>query len=104
MYAIISDGGRQYKVVEGQTLDIDLREASVGDKVEFDRVLALSDDEGLKVGRPVLEKASVTAEIVGFAKGPKLVVQKFRRRKNSRRKTGHRQLYTRVKISEIKSG
>ena len=104
MYAIISDGGRQYKVEEGQILDIDLREASAGDAVTFDRVLAFRDDDSLKVGRPVLESASVTGEVVAVTQGPKLVVQKFRRRKNSRRKTGHRQLYTRVKINKIEIG
>jgi large subunit ribosomal protein L21 len=101
MYAIISDGGRQFKVKEGQILDIDLREASVGDQLTFDRVLALRDNDGLKVGTPALKSASVTAEIVAVARGPKLVVQKFRRRKNSKRKTGHRQFYTRVKINNI---
>ncbi len=104
MYAIISDGGRQYKVEEGQVLDLDLRDASIGDAVKFERVLAIRDNEGLKVGRPVLKKATVSGEIVGVSQGPKLVVQKFRRRKNSRRKTGHRQLYTRVKITGITSG
>src|SRR3989304_798389 len=103
MYAIISDGGRQYKVEEGQILDIDLREASVGDQLTFDRVLAYSDNDGLKVGRPVMKSASVNAEIVAVTQGPKLVIQKFRRRKNSRRKTGHRQLYTRVKVNKIKA-
>ena len=104
MYAIISDGGRQFKVEEGQILDIDLREASTGDQVTFDRVLAFRDDEGLKVGKPVLKKACVTAEIVAVTQGPKMVVQKFRRRKNSRRKTGHRQLFTQVKINKIEIG
>jgi large subunit ribosomal protein L21 len=104
MYAIIVDGGHQYKVEEGQILDIDLREASVGDAVVFDRVLAFCDDDGLKVGQPVLETAKVAAEVVDFTKGPKLVVQKFRRRKNSRRKTGHRQIHTRVKINKIEIG
>jgi large subunit ribosomal protein L21 len=104
MYAIIADGGRQFKVEEGQILDIDLREASTGDQVTFDRVLAFSDDEGLKIGQPALKNASVKAEIVAFSRGPKLVVQKFRRRKNSRRKTGHRQIYTRVKINKIEIG
>jgi large subunit ribosomal protein L21 len=104
MYAIISDGGRQFKVEEGQILDIDLREASTGDHVTFDRVLAFRDDDGLKVGKPVLKNASVKAEIVTVTQGPKLVVQKFRRRKNSRRKTGHRQLYTQVKINKIEIG
>jgi large subunit ribosomal protein L21 len=104
MYAIISDDGRQYKVEEGQILDIDLREASAGDVLTFDRVLAYRDDEGLKVGKPALKKASVTAEIMAVTQGPKLVVQKFRRRKNSRRKTGHRQMFTRVKINKIEAG
>jgi large subunit ribosomal protein L21 len=101
MYAVISEGGRQFKVEEGQELDIDYRDLVTGDQVTFDRVLAYQDDATLKVGQPVLEGASVTAEVVSLAQGPKLVVQKYRRRKNYRRKTGHRQLYTRVKISKI---
>ena len=102
MYAIIADGGRQYKVEEGQELDIDFRESSVGDKLTFDRVLAVSKGEGdLQLGSPTLGGATVQAEVLGFDKGPKLVVQKIRRRKNSRRKTGHRSLYTRVKIEKI---
>jgi len=104
MYAIISEGGRQLKIEEGQELDIDFRDLSAGDEVKFDRVLACRDDNGLRVGQPVLESASVTAEVLSVAQGPKLVVQKFRKRKNSRRKTGHRQLYTRVKISKIDMG
>jgi large subunit ribosomal protein L21 len=104
MYAIISDGGHQYKVEEGQILDIDLREASVGDQVVFDRVLAYRDDDGLKIGQPALESASIQAEVVAVTQGPKLVVQKFRRRKNSRRKTGHRQMFTQVKINKIQVG
>ena len=104
MYAIISEGGRQLKVEEGQELDVDYRDLSAGAQVKFDRVLAYQDDNGLRVGQPVLESACVTAEVLSTAQGPKLVVQKFRRRKNSRRKTGHRQLYTRVKISKIDVG
>ncbi|MCA9232106.1 MAG: 50S ribosomal protein L21 [Planctomycetales bacterium] len=102
MYAIIADGGRQYKVEEGQELAIDFRELSAGEKVTFDRVLAVSDGQGdLKLGAPTVAGASVEAEVVGSEKGEKLVVQKFRRRKNSRRKTGHRSIYTRVKIAKI---
>ena len=104
MYAIISEGGRQFKVEEGQQLDIDYRDLPAGDQVVFDRVLACQDDETLKVGQPVLEGATVTAEVLSLAQGPKLVIQKFRRRKNSRRKTGHRQLYIRVKINKINLG
>jgi len=105
MYAIIENGGRQFKVEEGQELDIDYREdSSAGDEIQFDRVLAVRGDDGLAVGQPVLEAASVTAEVVSVSQGPKLVVQKLRRRKNSRRKTGHRQLHTRVKIGKIQVG
>ena len=64
MYAIIADGGRQYKVEEGQELDIDLRDAGSGDEITFDQVLAVSGDDGVKVGQPVVEGASVTAEVL----------------------------------------
>ena len=104
MYAIIQDGGRQLKVEEGQLLEVDYREVSTGDELKFDRVLAYRDDDGLKVGQPVLESATVTAEVIAFRQGPKMVVQKLRRRKNSRTKTGHRQLYTRVRINKIELG
>lgn len=101
MYAIIADGGRQYKVEEGQELELDLRDVKKGDEVRFDRVLACGGDGSTRIGQPVVEGASVTAEVLGATKGPKLVVQKLRRRKNSRRKTGHRQLHTTVRISKI---
>jgi large subunit ribosomal protein L21 len=101
MYAIISEGGRQFKVEEGQEFDIDYRDLATGDQVTFDRVLAYRNDAEFKLGQPILEGASVTAEVLSVAQGPKLVVQKYRRRKNYRRKTGHRQLYTRVKINKI---
>ena len=102
MYAIIADGSRQYKVEEGQELAIDFRDSSAGDKLTFDRVLAVSDGQGdLKLGEPTVSGAKVEAEVLGPEKGEKLVVQKFRRRKNSRSKTGHRSLYTRVKIGKI---
>ena len=77
------------------------RDVAPGDELTFDRVLAVSGDDGLKLGKPTVEGASVTAEVVGPVKGEKLYIQKFRRRKNSRRKTGHRQLYTRVRIGKI---
>lgn len=102
MYAIFVDGGRQYRVEPGQTLDIDFREGSeTGSTLTFDKVLAIGSDEGLKLGTPALTGASVTAKVVGEFKGEKLYIQKFRRRKNSKRRTGHRQLYTRVEISSI---
>ena len=83
MYAIIQDGAHQFQVEPGQELDIDYRDLSAGDEVKFDRVLAYRDDAGLKIGRPTLESATVTAKVVSAVQGPKLVVQKFRRRRTS---------------------
>ncbi len=104
MYAIIIDGGRQYKVTEGQELVIDYRDASSGDALAFEQVVALSNGDNLQLGSPTLGGAKVTAKVLGVMQGPKLVVQKFRRRQNSRRKTGHRQLYTKVQIESISAG
>lgn len=101
MYAIIVDGGKQLKVREGEEVRIDYRDAEIGSKVTFDRVLATSDGTTVKIGQPALAGASVTAEITKTVQGPKLVVQKFRKRKNSRRRTGHRQIHTVVKIGAI---
>lgn len=101
MYAIIVDSGRQFKVEEGQELEVDYRDDSRGTEIKFEKVLAISDDDGFHLGKPALDGASVTAEVLGPSQGPKLVVQKLRRRKNSRRKTGHRQLYTRIRIGKI---
>jgi large subunit ribosomal protein L21 len=104
MYAIICDGGRQYKVTEGLYVDIDYREsAETGDSIEFDRVLAVGSDDGLKLGQPTVSGAKVQAEVIGLEQGDKLFVQKFRRRKNYDVRTGHRQKYTRVMIKAIQS-
>lgn len=100
-YAIIEDGGRQFKVVEGQEIKVDYRGIPGGREVKFDRVLAYRSDQEFKLGQPTLESATVTGEVLGVGMGRKIIVQKFRRRKNYRRKIGHRQLYTRVKISKI---
>ena len=104
MYAIIEDGRHQWKVEEGQELDVDYRDLPAGAEVKFERVLAVRDDEGLKIGRPTLGSAAVTAKVVGLVQGPKLVVQKFRKRKNMRRRTGHRQIFTRVVVEKISVG
>ena len=104
MYAIIADGGRQYRVEEGQELDIDYRDsATKGDELEFDRVLAVAGEEGFQLGQPAVDGAKVTAEVLGVEQGTKIYIQKIRRRKTYRRRTGHRQLYTRVRISKIES-
>ena len=104
MYAIFTDGGRQYKVEEGQELELDYREVPPGEQLTFDKVLAVSADAGLKLGQPTVSGASVTAEVVGPALGEKVYIQKYNRRKNFRRRTGHRQIYTKVRIKQIAVG
>jgi large subunit ribosomal protein L21 len=101
MYAIIATDGRQYKVEEGQEIQVDLRDAKEGDKVTFDRVLLVSDGGSVKLGQPTVAGASVTAEVLRQEMGDKIYIQKIRRRKNFRRRTGHRQMYTRVRIDAI---
>lgn len=102
MYAIIKDGGRQLKVEVDKKLMIDYRgELEAGTEIELTEVLAIGKDENVQIGQPTVAGAKVVAEVVSEAKGPKLVIAKFRRRKNSKRKTGHRQIYTLVKIKEI---
>jgi large subunit ribosomal protein L21 len=101
MYAIISDGNRQYKVQEGDEVLVDYRDVPAGEKVTFDRVLALGGDGDTKLGLPLVKGASVSAEVVGPEQGEKLIVQKLRRRKNMRRKTGFRPMFTRVRIGKI---
>lgn len=102
MYAIIADGGRQYKVQEGQELEIDYRDATKrGDQLTFDQVLAVASEGGIRLGEPTVGGASVTAEVLGVKQGQKIYVQKLRRRKTTRRRTGHRQLYTTVRIGQI---
>jgi large subunit ribosomal protein L21 len=103
MYAIIRDGSRQVKAEVDRRLRIDFRDGlQQGDSLEFTDVLAISGDDDVKIGKPTVPGAKVVAEVIEAEfKGPKLVVAKFRRRKNSKRKTGHRQVYTLVKITEI---
>ena len=102
MYAIITDGSRQYKVEEGQILNLDYRDLPSGETLTLNQVLLVGGDSAsLKLGKPLVAGATVTAEVVGTKQGDKIYVQKFRRRKNYRRRTGHRQMYTQVKISKI---
>lgn len=101
MYAIIVDGGRQYRVEPGMEVDVDYRDIPQGESVTFEKVLAVSGDEGMKLGAPTLSGATVTASVIGPARDEKVYIQKFRRRKNSRRRTGHRQIHTRVRIEKI---
>lgn len=104
MYAIFRDGGRQFKAEVGKTLYVDAREIEPGTDLVFDQVLAVSEAEGITIGQPLVSGAKVIAEVLCKTKGPKLVIRWFRRRKNSRKKTGHRQLYVKVEIKEIVKG
>ncbi len=103
MYAIIEDQGRQYTVREGDLVRLDLRDATEKESIVFDRVLMVRDDNETKIGTPTLAGAKVVATVVGEVKGTKVVVRKFKRRKNYRRKQGHRQRYTQVRIDSIEA-
>lgn len=103
MYAIIEDHGCQYTVQQGEVLDIDLKDATEKESIVFDRVLVVRDDNETKVGTPTVAGARVVATVLGEVKGPKITVRKFKRRKNYRRKQGHRQRYTRIRIDSIEA-
>jgi large subunit ribosomal protein L21 len=104
MYAIIRAGGKQFRAEKGKTLRLPLMSAETGAKVTFDEVLLSSDGERVTAGTPLVKGAKVTGEVVGTGKEPKIYVFKFKRRKNYRRKTGHRQGYTEVRITDVKLG
>ena len=103
MYAVIKTGGKQYRVSEGETLQVEKLAGDPGDEINFDDVLLVGGGDATKVGQPTVKGAKVTAQIVSQDRGPKIIVFKMRRRKNYRRKAGHRQPYTRVKITAIKA-
>jgi large subunit ribosomal protein L21 len=101
MYAVIKSGGRQYRVEQGSTIRVDRLAGEKGQTVELDQVLLVADGENVTAGAPTVAGARVTAEILGEVLGPKLLVFKFRRRKAYRKKTGHRQPFTALKITGI---
>ncbi len=101
MYAIINSGGKQFRVEEGETLRLEKLDAQPGDKIELDQVLFVKTEDGVKVGAPLVENAMVTATILAEGKGRKVIIFKKKRRKQYRRKTGHRQLYTEVLVDSI---
>ena len=103
MYAIIDDKGRQYTVRAGDVVDVDLRGVAEQQSITFDRVLMVRGDSGVTIGTPTVKGAKVIATVVGEVKGKKLIIRKYRRRKNYRRKQGHRQHFTRVKIESIEA-
>jgi large subunit ribosomal protein L21 len=102
MYAIINDSDRQTTVREGDVILCDLKaDAQPGASITFDQVLLVGNEGSVRVGKPTVDGASVTGEVLGEAKGEKLVAFRFKRRKNVRVKRGHRQRYTRVRIASI---
>lgn len=102
MYAIVVDRGKQYKVQEGDTVQLDLMERETGDTFDFEKVVLFKKEDEVKVGTPSVDGVTVTAKVVTpVVKGKKIIVYKFRRRKDSRTKNGHRQRFTRVQIEKI---
>lgn len=101
MYAIIQTGGKQYKIEEGNILDVELLEAGNKGYVEFNEVLLLNDGSKIIIGNPHVKNCSVKAEIIGEVKGPKVISYKYILRKNHHKKKGHRQQYSKVKITKI---
>jgi large subunit ribosomal protein L21 len=101
-YAIVESGGKQYKAVEGSTIEVDLLDVEAGASVELDQVLLLVEDEKVSVGTPVVKGAKVTTTVVDHVKGPKVTIFKYSPKKRIRVKTGHRQQYTQLKIESIK--
>ncbi len=104
MYAVFTTGGKQYKVREGETLRVEKIPGDVGSAVSFEKVLMFSDGENVSIGQPVLENAAVTGHIVEQGKARKVIVFKYKRRKRFRRKQGHRQQFTAIKIDSIVTG
>ena len=101
MYAIIQTGGKQYRVSEGDVVSIEKLTAAEGEEVVFDQVLTVVSDSDIKIGKPVVEGAKVTAKVVEHGKGEKILVFKYKAKSNYRKRQGHRQPYTKVEISKI---
>ncbi|CAN5760667.1 50S ribosomal protein L21 [soil metagenome] len=104
MYAIIRSGDKQFRAEPGMTIRVPSIDADVGDAITFHEVLITGGDEGTQVGLPTVEGASVTGEVVRHGKDKKVIIFKWKRRKNYRRKQGHRQKFTEVRIDAIRSG
>ena len=103
-YAVVKDSGQQFRVSEGDRILVDRRDhVSPGDSIVFEDVLLLRGSEGVRVGTPTVDGAKVEGKVLEETLGPKLVVFKFKRRKNSRKKTGHRQKYTLVEVKKIQA-
>ncbi|GAB2526179.1 50S ribosomal protein L21 [Microbulbifer agarilyticus] len=102
MYAVFESGGKQHRVEEGEVLRLEKIEVATGESVDFDKVLMVVNGDTINIGAPVVEGAKVTAEVLSHGRGEKVRIIKFRRRKHSMKRQGHRQWYTEVKITGIK--
>jgi large subunit ribosomal protein L21 len=104
MNAVIKTGGKQYRVSQGDKLNVESLVAEPGDELEMDQVLMIHDGDAVEVGKPVIEGAKVTAKVIEHGRGDKIKIVKFKRRKHYRRQMGHRQNYTRIEITGISKG
>lgn len=103
MYAVIVSGGKQHRVVEGETLKLEKLEEATGGKINFDKVLMVGEGDSVKIGTPYVKGCKVTAEVITQGRGKKVKIIKFNRRKHFRKQQGHRQWFTEVKITSIKA-
>ena len=103
MYAVVKSGGTHHRVEVGDELEVQRIDAAVGEQVEFDEIVMLSGDSGVAIGQPVVEGAKVVATVTGQVRGPKITVFKYKPKKRYRRKMGHRQDLTRIKIDAIEA-
>lgn len=101
MYAIVETGGKQYKVEEGSTIDVEKIKAPIGKEIELNRVLMVAKEDDVIVGNPIIHSARVIAQVIDQIRGRKFTIMKFKRRKHYKRKLGHRQDYTQLLIKTI---
>lgn len=101
MFAIVETGGKQYRIQEGDVITVEKLNVEAGEKIVFDKVLMLSDGETVKVGAPYVESCNVTGTVVENGKGPKVIIFKYKAKKDYRKKQGHRQPYTMIKIDKV---
>jgi len=103
MYAIVNTGGKQYKIHQGDVLRVEKIPGEIGSSVSFDKVLMFSDGKNVSIGQPLLDNVAVKGHIIEQGKAKKIIVFKYKRRKRYRRKQGHRQQYTAIKIDSIEA-
>ena len=101
MYAVVESGGKQHRVIEGETLKVEKLDLATGESLTIDQVLMVGEGESVKIGSPYVAGSSVTAEVVSHGRHEKVTIVKFRRRKHHRKQMGHRQWYTELKITSI---